>query len=53
MARNNNLTDFLKDVADAIREKSNSSAPINPQDFPERIAAIETGGEQPDGTHTV
>ena len=55
MARNNNLGDFLKDVADAIREKTNASGLINPQDFPERIAAIETGGsgEQPEGTHTV
>ena len=55
MARNNNLTDFLKDVADAIREKTNAGGLINPQDFPERIAAIETGGsgEQPEGTHTV
>ena len=55
MARNNNLTDFLKDVADAIREKTNASGLISPQDFPERIAAIETGGGggQPEGTHTV
>ena len=55
MARNNNLTDFLKDVADVIREKTNASGLINPQDFPERIAAIETGagGGQPEGTHTV
>ena len=53
MARNNNLTDLLRDVAVAIREKTNSSALINPQDFPERIAAIETAGGQPEGTHTV
>ena len=53
MARNDNLTDLLRDVAVAIREKTNSAALINPQDFPERIAAIETSGGQPEGTHTV
>ena len=53
MARNDNLTDLLRDVAVAIREKTNSAALINPQDFPERIAAIETTGGQPEGTHTV
>ena len=53
MARNNNLTDFLKDVADAIREKTNTAGSINPQDFPERIGAIDTTGGQPEGTHTV
>lgn len=44
MAKNNNLTDFLTDVANAIREKKNSSDPINPQDFSAEIASIETGG---------
>ena len=53
MARNDNLTDLLRDVAVAIREKTNSAALINPQDCPERIAAIETTGGQPEGTHTV
>lgn len=53
MARNDNLTDLLRDVAVAIREKTNSAALINPQDFPERIAAIEAAGGQPEGTHTV
>ena len=53
MARNDNLTDLLRDVAVAIREKTNSASLINPQDFPERIAAIETAGGQPEGTHTV
>lgn len=53
MARNDNLTDLLRDVAVAIREKTNSASLINPQDFPERIAAIETSGGQPEGTHTV
>ena len=53
MARNDNLTDLLRDVAVAIREKTNSASLINPQDFPERIAAIGTAGGQPEGTHTV
>ena len=44
MAKNDNLTDFLTDVADAIREKEGSTDLINPQDFSDRIRAIETGG---------
>lgn len=44
MAKNNNLTDFLTDIADAIREKKGTSEPINPQDFSAEIASIETGG---------
>lgn len=44
MAKNDNLTDFLTDVADAIREKKGTSESINPQDFSSEIASIETGG---------
>lgn len=44
MAKNNNLTDFLTDVANAIREKKGLSDPINPQNFSDEIASIETGG---------
>lgn len=44
MAKNDNLTDFLKDVADAIREKKGSSDLINPQDFSAEIASIQSGG---------
>ena len=44
MAKNDNLTDFLTDVADAIREKKGISNPINPQNFSSEIASIETGG---------
>ena len=44
MATTNNLKDFLTDVADAIREKEGSTGLINPQEFSERIRAIETGG---------
>lgn len=49
MAKTNNLTDFLTDVADAIREKEGSSAPINPQDFSAKIRAIQGGGESGGG----
>ena len=44
MAKNNNLTDFLADVADAIRTKKGTTAKINPQDFSSEIASIPVGG---------
>lgn len=44
MAKNNNLTDFLTDVADAIRAKKGTTDKINPQDFSAEIAGIEGGG---------
>ena len=44
MAKNDNLTDFLTDVADAIRAKKGTTSKINPQDFSSEIASIETGG---------
>ena len=44
MAKNNNLTDFLTDVADAIRTKKGTTAKINPQNFSSEIASIPTGG---------
>lgn len=44
MAKNDNLKDFLTDVADAIRAKEGSTGLINPQEFSERIRSIETGG---------
>ena len=44
MAKNNNLTDFLTDVANAIRAKKGTTAKINPQDFSSEIASISTGG---------
>lgn len=44
MAKNNNLTDYLTDLANAIREKKGTTDPINPQDFSAEIASIETGG---------
>ena len=44
MAKNDNLKDFLTDVANAIREKKGTTDLINPQDFSAEIASIETGG---------
>lgn len=44
MAKTNNLTDFLKDLADGIRAKKGISGDINPQDFRSEIESIETGG---------
>lgn len=35
MAKNNNLTDFLTGVADAIRRKRGTTGKINPQNFEE------------------
>ena len=37
MAKNNNLTDFLTDVANAIRAKKGTTAKINPQNFSSEI----------------
>lgn len=44
MAKNDNLSDFMTDIADAIRAKKGTSEPINAQDFSAEIASIETGG---------
>lgn len=45
MAKNDNLSDFMTDIADAIRAKKNTSEPINAQDFSAEIASIKTGGD--------
>lgn len=42
MAKNNNLTDFLTGIANAIRTKKGTTAPINPQDFEDEISGIST-----------
>ena len=42
MSKENNLTDFLTDVADAIREKKGTTDKINPQDFSDEIKGIKT-----------
>lgn len=44
MAKNDNLTDFLTDVANAIRTKKGTTDPINPQNFSDEIASIKSGG---------
>lgn len=44
MAKDNNIQDFLVDVADAIREKKGTTDKINPQDFSSEIASIQSGG---------
>lgn len=42
MAKNNNLTDFLTGVANAIRRKRGTTGKINPQNFEEEISGIPT-----------
>lgn len=45
MAKNDNLKDFLTDVADAIREKKGTEDLINPQNFADEIRNLPNGGE--------
>ena len=44
MAKNDNLKDFLTDVADAIREKKGTEDLINPQNFSDEIRNLPSGG---------
>ena len=44
MATYNNLTDLLTSVADSIRAKKGTEDKINPQNFAEEIANIQSGG---------
>lgn len=44
MSKQNNLKDFLKDVADTIREKKGTDDLINPQDFSNEIANMSGSG---------
>ena len=44
MAKNNNLNDFLTDVANSIRTKTGTTDPINAQDFSDKILNISSGG---------
>ena len=44
MSKENNLHDFLTDIADAVREKKGTSDPINAQMLSEEIRSIESGG---------
>ena len=50
MSKQNNLTDFLTGVADAIRAKKGTTALINPQNFESEIASITTGADTSDAT---
>ena len=40
MAKTDNLTDFLTNIADAIRTAEGSTDAINPQDFEAKITAL-------------
>ena len=44
MAKNNNLQDFLTDVANSIRTKTGTTELINAQDFSDKILNIPSGG---------
>lgn len=44
MSKQDNLTDFLTDVADAIRAKKGTTDKINPQDFSDEIKNLPSGG---------
>lgn len=52
MAKNNNLTDFLTGVANAIRTKKGTTDLINPQNFENEIESITTGLDTSDATAT-
>lgn len=52
MAKDNNLQDFLTDIADAIREKKGTTEKINPQDFATEIANLSSGGGSGNGSGT-
>lgn len=52
MAKNNNLQDFLTDVANSIRTKTGTTEQINAQDFSSKIESIETG-ITPSGKKTI
>ena len=45
MAKNDNLGDFLTDIANSIRTKTVTTEPINAQDFSTKILQIPSGGE--------
>ena len=52
MAKNDNLGDFLTDIANAIREKKGTIGSINAQNFASEIASIEIGGGEGGDTPT-
>ena len=52
MARINNLTNFVTDVANAIKTKSEITRKITPSEFDTLISSIETGVDVSDTTAT-
>ena len=46
MAKNNNLGDFIKGLADKFRSKLSTTALINPQDFESKIDEVYNKGKQ-------
>lgn len=46
MAKTDNLGDFLKDVADSIRTKTQTTELINAQDFSDKILNISSGEDR-------
>lgn len=46
MAKNNNLGDFLKSLADKFRSKLSTTAKINPQDFEGKVDEVYNKGKQ-------
>ncbi len=44
MSKKDNLTDFLKDLADSIRVKKGTTDKINPQNFAQEISNLKEGG---------
>lgn len=53
MGKNNSLTDFLADIANAIRAKKGTSDPINAQDFATEISTITGGADAGDSTSDI
>lgn len=53
MAKNNNLTDFLTGVANAIRAKKGTTSTINPQSFESEIASLSTGKTEQEKAVTI
>lgn len=46
MAKNNNLGDFIKSLADKFRSKLSTTAKINPQDFESKVDEVYSQGKQ-------